>query len=602
VYEALALTAVAVSALLLHLRRQRAVRKLEAKLRDEWGSAKSRDRDISLIATYSRALTDRDTPGGKTHAALDDRTWSDLDLDRVFAFVDRTESVVGRELLYHRLRSTRGSLASLASLDDWVELFGRDESLRLAAQRVLRSLDTTSCHWLWSLAVEPINTLPRWAAIYPAFAALMAIGLLLIPFVPPLVLVPVVGFVAGGALRAKLGPRLVPLVDSFRDVALLLASAQRLGSLERLPSGLREELKKRLHALRRVRRTAGWLGRSQAGSEDLVGILLEYLNMLFCLDANALMLSIRELRSHQDDLHEVFRTVGSLDVAISVASVRAGSRQWARPAFTDSSAPLDFANVCHPLLETPVPNSYMLGDPDGLLVTGANMTGKSTFLRTVGVNAVLAQALNIVFASSWRSPWLSIASCLTPSDDLLAGKSYYQAEVETIVAMLNATGAPPGDQAASPRVPVRLYLFDELFRGTNTRDRIGAASAVLRHLVSRSQQPPPVARQEPAGTEQAAGTASVCLPAPAAPAPRTLVIAATHDLEVVSLLATDYAVCHFADRLTESGLQFDYILRPGPTTTRNAIALLGILGAPREVVEEALARTAASGSAGYEGS
>jgi DNA mismatch repair ATPase MutS len=72
---------------------------------------------------------------------------------------------------------------------------------------------------------------------------------------------------------------------------------------------------------------------------------------------------------------------------------------------------------------------------------------------------------------------------------------------------------------------------------------------------------------------------------------RCLVIAATHDLELVALLTPAYQVVHFADQLTDAGLHFDYLLRPGPTTTRNAIALLGVLGAPPEVVSKALART-----------
>jgi DNA mismatch repair ATPase MutS len=138
--------------------------------------------------------------------------------------------------------------------------------------------------------------------------------------------------------------------------------------------------------------------------------------------------------------------------------------------------PAAFEYVRHPLLDNPVPNSVTLGPPAGLLVTGANMTGKSTFLRTVGVNVVLAQAISAVFASGYRAPWLSVASCITPADDLRAGKSYYQAEVETLVAML----------AVKPSPGTRLHLFDELFRGTNTLDRIGAASAVLAYLVRRS--------------------------------------------------------------------------------------------------------------------
>jgi DNA mismatch repair ATPase MutS len=188
------------------------------------------------------------------------------------------------------------------------------------------------------------------------------------------------------------------------------------------------------------------------------------------------------------------------------------------------------------------------------------MTGKSTFLRTLGVNAVLAETIHTVFASRYEAPWLSVHSCITPADDLQAGKSYYQVEVETLVAMLRAAGSEN----------IRLYLFDELFRGTNTLDRIGAASAVLSYLVTGLQS----------GSEAQSDVR-----------PRCFVLAATHDLELVSLLTPDYAVVHFADQLTDAGLRFDYKLRPGPTTTRNAIALLGVLGAPQEVVAEALGRT-----------
>jgi DNA mismatch repair ATPase MutS len=373
--------------------------------------------------------------------------------------------------------------------------------------------------------------------------------------------VPVLGFVAGSALRAKLGPRLVPLADGFRDMVKLLVVAGRLAAADDLPDRWRRDVKVRLSSLARLRRFGASLGRDAAVNADLVGLMVEYLNLLFCLDANAVMLGVRELRRRQDDLHAVFVAVGSLDAALAVASLRDSGVPWTRPAFTAASAPLAFDGLRHPLLEHPVPNSLALGPPAGLLVTGANMTGKSTFLRTVGVNVVLAQSIDTVLAASYRAPWLSVASCITAGDDLQAGKSSYQAEVETLVAMLRRMAEGGGGD--------HLFLFDELFRGTNTIDRIGAAAAVLGWMTERSR-----------------GTG-----VPPVGAPRCLVIAATHDLELVSLLAGRLEPVHFADRLGDSGLEFDYTLRPGPTTTRNAIALLGVLGAPPEVVREALARS-----------
>ena len=546
-YTLLALSVIAVLAVGITLQQRKKRLALHAKLRAEWGRPRSAARDLPLIASYSRALP---RPACGQPTIIDDRTWQDLDLDAVFQFLDRTESIVGCQSLYHRLHSPVHSPASLAAFDDLVEALRHDEATRLDVQIALHSLAGNSVYWLWTLVLEPIEPLPRWAVIYPLYAAAMVVLLVLTAVLEgPFIVFAVFGLVAGGVLRARLGRRLVPLAEPFRDMVRLLAVAERLGRLERLAPAVRQPLTERLPGLRRLRRSAGWLGSAQHGSADLGSLAIEYLNMLFCLDANAAMLGVRELRRHLEDVHHVFQAVGTLDAALSIASVREGGGAWTRPVLVDDDEPAVFEDICHPLLDKAVPNSVTLGPPAGLLVTGANMTGKSTFLRTVGVNVVLAQAISTVFASGYRAPWLSVASCITPADDLQAGKSYYQTEVETLVAMLAATRS----------AGTRLYLFDELFRGTNTLDRIGAASAVLAYLVS-------------------------------GPA-RCFVIAATHDLEIVSLLASDYAVVHFADELRDGGLYFDYLLRAGPTTTRNAIALLGVLGAPPEVVAEALART-----------
>jgi len=548
-------------AVAVQVRQRRRSRDAQAALRAAWGQPKSRDRDLPLIANYHHA---RVRPAGAS-VALDARTWADLDLDAVFSFLDRTESVPGRQVLYHRLRSTVHSPGSLADFDELVERLGREAAFRLRAQRVLAPLDGALFHWLWALALEPVEPLPRWAIVYPLFAGLMVLCLCLSPLLPPLLLVPVFGFVGGGALRATLGLRLVPIANSFRDMVRLLVAAGRLADFEEVPEGVRRELTARLVAVAGLRRWGGLLGRGAEANLDLVGVFLEYLNLLFCLDANAVMLGVRELRRHQDDLHAVFEAVGALDAALAIASVRASGIAWTRPVFDAPRSPVVLEALRHPLIDRPVPNSLTLGPPDGLLVTGANMTGKSTFLRTVGVNAVLAQSLHTVFAGSYRAPWLEVASCITAGDSLLAGKSSYQAEVETLVGMLSRlTDGRGGD---------RLFLFDELFRGTNTLDRIGAASAVLWWLVGH--EGPKVGGSE----------------GPKVGGSRCLVIAATHDLELVALLAGRFEAGHFADRLGESGLQFDYVLRPGPTTTRNAIALLGVLGAPPEVVNDALART-----------
>jgi DNA mismatch repair ATPase MutS len=184
------------------------------------------------------------------------------------------------------------------------------------------------------------------------------------------------------------------------------------------------------------------------------------------------------------------------------------------------------------------------------------MSGKSTFLRTVGVTIVMAQTIHTCVAERYEGPTVAVRSCIGRVDDPASGKSYYLVEVEAVLDLVKAARAPRR----------HVMLFDELFRGTNAIERISAGAAVLETLVA---------------PERASPTHDN--------GPTNIVIAATHDLELVDLLAHRYAPYHFTDSLDADGLIFDYRLRQGASTTRNAIALLELRGAPAELVARALA-------------
>ena len=154
-------------------------------------------------------------------------------------------------------------------------------------------------------------------------------------------------------------------------------------------------------------------------------------------------------------------------------------------------------------------------------------------------------------ASAYAAPVYQVRSCIGRADDLISGKSYYLVEVESVLALVRA----------SEREEPHLFIFDELFRGTNAVERIAAAVAVLGVLVGGSKP--------------------------------HVVLAATHDGELVDLLDDNYVVCHLGDAVGPDGLVFDYHLLPGPATSRNAIALLKLNGAPKSVVSKALALAAA---------
>jgi dsDNA-specific endonuclease/ATPase MutS2 len=120
----------------------------------------------------------------------------------------------------------------------------------------------------------------------------------------------------------------------------------------------------------------------------------------------------RELRVHHAALLRVIAAMGEVDAAVSTASFRAGRRDWTRPSFVQPGAPANLSNLRHPLLVDAVPNSVSLAPGRGLLITGSNMSGKSTLLRTVGVTAILAQTLNTCLASEYYAPVFNVRSCI----------------------------------------------------------------------------------------------------------------------------------------------------------------------------------------------
>jgi MutS-like protein len=522
----------------------RARTRLLARIRREWGSPRVLKRDMHAVADFFRS-----------HAvgpSLDDRTWDDLLLDDIFAFVDRAESSIGQQILYHRLR-----LASVPrnfpAFEALVSRASRDAAARERAQMALARFRDPAAYYLHRLADPDVLVRRRWHVLFP-LSTLAMIGTLTLGFVAPaLLFAALIGFIVNFVIRVATARRIGVEVVWFRQLGPLMSCGHTLLALDdEGTAAITGCLRPDLTALGRLGAAARWLSRDPLVVGDLAGVMLEFFNVLLLLDANAMYFASRELRLLAPQLLRVLEAVGEVDAAIAVASLREGADGWTRPQFAgrrDASAVL--AGLRHPLVDNAVPNSIALAPPHGLLVTGSNMSGKSTFLRTVGVNVVLAQTINTCFARGYEAPVYQVRSCIGRADDLIAGKSYYLVEVESVLDLVTAS------ELREPH----LFLFDELFRGTNAVERIAAAEAVLDTLVSRGKP--------------------------------HVVLAAIHDGELVDLLHETYSVCHFGDVVGPEGLEFNYQLAPGPATSRNAIALLELNGAPESLVNRALARAAA---------
>jgi len=197
----------------------------------------------------------------------------------------------------------------------------------------------------------------------------------------------------------------------------------------------------------------------------------------------------------------------------------------------------------HPLIPAGrrVTNEFALrGVGHMQLITGSNMSGKSTFLRTLGINLCLAQAGGPVCASRFQWTWSRVACCIRVDDSLEAGLSFFYAEVKRLKSILDAT-----HNGAAPPL---LFLIDEIFKGTNNRERLIGSRAFIQSLATGNG----------------------------------LGLVTTHDLELTDLDKTvpHLTNSHFRETVVAGALEFDYKLRPGPCPTTNALRIMELEGLP----------------------
>jgi hypothetical protein len=488
------------------------------------------------IALYHRALIERD--GGD---ALDDRTWSDLDLDLVYAELDRCESAVGQQYLYHLLRTPAIDTKRLDDFDELADRLARDGSARSTIAKLLARLNRAKAFYLPNLFLVAPPWRPRFRWLFPLLTMLAVVSIATVPFAPPMLFVAIAMFIVNIGIEMTFRRRIYEYVRPMRVLDTLLRTGRALADTpvvrERFP-----QLAADVASLRPLTRSTVWLALEREGIDDPFTILWQYLNMFFLADVNAFAASFAVLDEKRHLVERVFNAIGTLDAALAVASFRESADFWSRPLFTPRAKALEAIDAVHPIIAEPVANSIRVNDRS-VLVTGSNMSGKTTFLRTIGVNAVLAQSIATTLTRGWRAPLLRVRSSIGRGDDLSQGKSYYLAEVERVGTLVRDSGGEVQ----------HLFVIDEIFRGTNTTERIAASRGVLAYL-NRGDD---------------------------------LVFVATHDVELIDLLGDAYESHHFRELIDEEELRFDYLIQPGRASTRNAIALLELMKFPREIVETA---------------
>lgn len=490
-----------------------------------------------------RIFEDMRRGAGEEHD-LDDRTAADLDLDDVFHRIDRAASTVGQQWLYSRLRRPAREASALEAFDALISGFDSPPARPDLVRRALTRLRGTNAYLLPYLLFGSLPERPAAYALAPLLTLAAAGAAVASFFARPAVLV-LVGICAINiVVRLSYRKRIAPVLHSLPALRSLVRAGLLLSRPDGgLPEGPRSRLLSIAEPLRPLLGATSWLVFETERTDELSRLLYEYVNLVFLLDVNAFLFGLELLRRQRAVIRQLFEALGEIDGALSVAAFRESLPAWCRPRFTSRGTSLRIEGAFHPLLAAPVANDLTVGGA-GILVTGSNMSGKTTFIKTVGLDALLGETLFTCPARSYEAPLLDVVSAIGRSESLADGTSYYLGEVRRVRELVRAAedGRP------------HLFLLDELFRGTNTIERIAAGKAVLSHLARGPH----------------------------------VTLVSTHDIELVPLLSDSHAPYHFRESVSDGALVFDYRLRPGPSSTRNAIALLASAAFPESLVEDAL--------------
>lgn len=468
--------------------------------------------------------------------AVDDLTWTDLDMDRVFSTVNHTCSSCGEEVLYAMLHEPDTDGSKLGTLEKTLCYFDTHKVERNAVRYYLTRLGKVSSNACVSLFFAPAErTLPfmKW---YPLLAVLAVCA------IPALIFFHRTGMLfflfvlftnTGVFLKTRLSLDVNRGTASY--VAAMIQSAQKITSHSADLPG-KESVLRSLRPIKNICRFASLLSSGGNGVNDL-NFVWEFIKMYFLLDLLAYRHLIRLLGKHRNAFVGVYEQLGYWDAAVAVISYRKSIPQFILPEFAAGNV-MDMENVTHPLLKNSVPNTVHF--TQNALITGSNASGKSTFIKAVAINAILAQTIHTCLASRFVMPRCSVVTSMAVQDDVVLGESYYVAEVRSLKRVLDGL---------TPRIPA-LCFIDEILKGTNTIERIAASASILRALDEKN----------------------------------CLAIVATHDIELTEILASTYANYHFEENITDNGLVFDYRIRQGPAVTKNAIRLLHYMGYEEDIV------------------
>lgn len=476
---------------------------------------------------------------------IDDITWNDLNMDDIFKRMNYAISSTGEEYLYYLLRTPGFDKEALGRFDEMVEYFATHSEDRVAFQIQMKRLGTTGKFSLYDY-LEYLTKLGKRSNVRDICSIVVLLGLLVFLCVNLTfgIVAVVVWMLYQMFSYFKVKKEIEPYIVSLAYIMRLICVAEKVQKL--LPQICEKEKENIIGAknrLQKAKRGAFWIFNSGSGKTtgNPLDIIFDYVRMIFHVDLMAFNGMLGELIRHQKEVDALVSNMGYLEASICIGLYRSSLKNgYCKPTFSDGG--LCIRKGYHPLLQNPVKNS--IEAKKGVLITGSNASGKSTFLKMLALNILMAQTIYTVTADWYQGPCCYLYSSMSLRDSLESRESYYIVEIKSMKRIL--------DSYRTKKRPIICFV-DEVLRGTNTVERIAASTQILKSMNVPDMQ---------------------CF-------------AATHDIELTHLLEDVYENYHFEEEIKDGDVLFSYKLKKGRAITRNAIRLLEIMGYEQEIIQKA---------------
>lgn len=473
---------------------------------------------------------------------IPDNIANDLDIDNVFVRIDRTSSKIGRQFLYSKIRNISHH-KELSAFDDIVSMFDNDIELRTRVKEQLSKLSSDDGYYMQEMFSGMHLKLTSIYIPYVLtflFVSFLVIGFFYGYFI--LFLIPL--FICNAVLH----------YSNKRNISYYIVGVSELGKSIKIAKSIIKESGIKNHykntpfvtKLSRIQHKASFIAFEKQYENEATSILLwiiELLKISINMEVTLFHLYHNDIVSEKENIEKLFCLIGNVDSAISVSELRAESIIWCKPQFVEDKL-IDVEEIIHPMVDNCIPNTIKLSN-ESLLLTGSNMSGKTTFIRAMAINVILSQTIYFCFAKAYRASYFNIYTSIRISDSIENKTSYFLEEVLAIKHLV--------DQASQEECC--LFVLDEIFKGTNTIERISAAKSILAYLNNS----------------------------------RHVVLVSTHDIELMGLLSSHHYQCYnFSEQIAGGKLLFDYKLHYGVLMKRNAIKILELHDFPDAIIKDAL--------------